>query len=40
MAPEAGVLQRWRDLRERLVRQLDMFEAGAAPRPDQPYESR
>jgi len=29
MATQAHIVQRWRDLREMLIQQLDMFESGA-----------
>ena len=29
MRTQAEIVQRWRDLREMLIRQLDMFESGA-----------
>jgi hypothetical protein len=29
MRTQADVVQRWRDLREKLIHQLDMFETGA-----------
>jgi hypothetical protein len=29
MATQAQIVQRWRDLREMLIQQLDMFESGA-----------